>query len=158
MPVAAFSGGRFMQVLLADFNNDGHLDLFYLDGEQFSASNRGLLYRNNGSGGFVDVSAASGLSGVRSSDYGNILVGDFDNDGYQDLLVSGVSDSVRIYRNNGNMTFTQSPMDFGPAAGRGSGDGSPRRPRGCRRFRQRWPAGRPRPSSDQHRPLAEHHQ
>ncbi len=121
VPVAAFSGGRFMQVLLADFDNDGHLDLFYLDGEQFSASNRGLLYRNNGSGGFVDVSAASGLSGIRSSDYGNILVADFDNDGYQDLLVSGISDSVRIYRNNGNMTFTLSPMDFGPAAGQGSG-------------------------------------
>lgn len=119
--VPAFSGGRFMQVLLADFDNDGHLDLFYLDGEQFSASNRGLLYRNNGSGGFVDVSTSSGLAGIRSSDYGNILVADFDNDGYQDLLVSGVSDSVRIYRNNGNMTFTLSSMDFGPAAGQGSG-------------------------------------
>ncbi|HRN62261.1 MAG TPA: VCBS repeat-containing protein [Luteimonas sp.] len=119
--VPAFSGGRFMQVLLADFDNDGHLDLFYLDGPQFSASDRAYLFRNNGSGGFTDISSSSGLSGIRSSDYGNVTVGDFDNDGYQDLLVSGVSDSVRLYRNNGNLTFTPAAQNFGPAAGQGSG-------------------------------------
>ena len=118
--VPAFAGGAFMQVLLADFDNDGHLDLFYLDGAQFSASSRAYLFRNNGSGGFTDVSTASGLSGIRSSDYGNVTVGDFDNDGWQDLLVSGISDSVRLFRNNGNLTFTQASQDFGPAAGQGS--------------------------------------
>ena len=119
--VPAFAGGAFMQVLLADFDNDGHLDLFYLDGAQFSASSRAYLFRNNGAGGFTDVSAASGLSGIRSSDYGNVTVGDFDNDGFQDLLVSGISDSVRLFRNNGNMTFTQAAQDFGVSAGQGSG-------------------------------------
>jgi len=124
--VPAFSGGRNMQILLADFNNDGHLDLFYLDGPQFSASNRGLLYRNNGSGGFTDVSAGSGLEGVAASDYGNIIAADFDNDGFQDLLVSGVGYSVRLYRNNGNMTFTASTTtNFGPA-GAGSEGAQPR--------------------------------
>lgn len=124
--VPAFSGGRNMQILLADFNNDGHLDLFYLDGPQFSASNRGLLYRNNGSGGFTDVSAGSGLEGIASSDYGNIIAADFDNDGFQDLMVSGVGYSVRLYRNNGNMTFTASTTTNFGAAGAGSEGAQPR--------------------------------
>src|SRR3546814_14733066 len=49
-----------------------------------------------------------------------INAADFDNDGQQDLLVAGVSDSVRLYRNNGNMTFTASTAtSFGPASGEG---------------------------------------
>ena len=128
--VPAFAGGSFMQMLLADFDNDGDLDLFYLDGSQFSASDRGLLYRNNGSGGFTDVSSSSGLSSIAVSDYGNIVAADFDNDGWQDLMAAGVGDSVRIYRNNGNMTFTASTStSFGQA----SGDG----PNG-------WESGKPR--------------
>ena len=124
--VPAFSGGRNMQILLADFNNDGHMDLFYLDGPQFSASNRGLLYRNNGSGGFTDASAGSGLEGIAASDYGNIIAADFDNDGFQDVLVSGVGYSVRLYRNNGNMTFTASTTTNFGAAGAGSEGAQPR--------------------------------
>ncbi|WP_187471211.1 FG-GAP repeat domain-containing protein [Luteimonas viscosa] len=128
--VPAFVGGSLMQMLLADFDNDGDLDLFYLDGEQFSPSNRGLLYRNNGSGGFTDVSSASGLSGVAASDYGNIIAADFDNDGRQDLMVSGVGESVRIYRNNGNMTFTASTnTNFGQASGDAGGGWESGKPR-----------------------------
>src|SRR3546814_10665988 len=83
-------------------------------------STQGLLYRNNGSGGFTDVSAGSGLADVAASDYGNIIAADFDNDGQQDLLVAGVSDSVRLYRNNGNMTLTASTAtSFGPTSGSG---------------------------------------
>src|SRR3546814_5358407 len=77
--VPAFSGGRSMQILLADFDNDGDLDLFLLDGPKFSNSTQGLLYRNNGSGGFTDVSVGSGLADVAASDYGNIIAADFDN-------------------------------------------------------------------------------
>lgn len=128
--VPAFSGGSFMQMLLADFDNDGDLDLFYLDGAQFSSSNRGLLYRNNGSGGFTDVSSGSGLSGIAASDYGNIIAADFDNDGRQDLMVAGVGDSVRIYRNNGDMTFTASTStSFGAASGDGAGGWQSGKPR-----------------------------
>src|SRR3546814_11763325 len=79
-----FRSGRSMQILLADFDNDGDLDLFLLDGPKFSNSTQGLLYRNNGSGGFTDVSAGSGLADVAASDYGNIIAADFDNDGQQD--------------------------------------------------------------------------
>ncbi|WP_386795700.1 FG-GAP repeat domain-containing protein [Luteimonas composti] len=128
--VAAFAPGRNMQMLLADFDNDGDLDLFYLDGEQFSSSSRGSLYRNNGSGGFADVSAASGLANIPVSDYGNIIAADFDNDGWQDLMAAGVGDSVRIYRNNGNMTFTASTStNFGPASGTGAGGWQGGKPR-----------------------------
>src|SRR3546814_3396221 len=59
LDVPAFSGGRSMQILLADFDNDGDLDPFLLDGPKFSNSTQGLLYRNNGSGGFTDVSVGS---------------------------------------------------------------------------------------------------
>lgn len=116
--VPAFSGGTNRQILLADFDNDGYLDLFLLDGPRFSNSDLALLYRNDGAGGFVNISTASGLSGIAASDYGNVIAADFDNDGFQDLLVSGVSDSVRIYRNNGDMTFTASTATgFGPSSG-----------------------------------------
>src|SRR3546814_1859478 len=107
---------------ISDWSADGALPiyLFLLDGPKFSNSTQGLLYRNNGSGGFTDVSVGSGLADVAASDYGNIIAADFDNDGQQDLLVAGVSDSVRLYRNNGNMTFTASTAtSFGPASGAG---------------------------------------
>src|SRR3546814_12756603 len=104
-----------MQILLADFDNDGDLDLFLLDGPKFSNSKQGLLYRNNGSGGFTDVSVGSGLADVAARDYGNIIAADFDNDGQQDLLVPGVWDSARLYRHNGNITVTPStPTTLGP--------------------------------------------
>lgn len=128
--VPAFAGGRSMQMLLADFDNDGHLDLFHLDGPKFGNSTRGRLYRNNGAGGFVDVSAGSGLERIAASDYGNIIAADFDNDGFQDLLVSGISDSVRIFRNNADMTFSPSgATGFGPSAGRVGGAWQPGKPR-----------------------------
>src|SRR3546814_19866225 len=97
-----------MQILLAYFDNDGDLDLFLLDGPKFSNSTQGLLYRNNGSGGFTDVSVGSGLADVAASDYGNLIDADFDNDGQQDLLVAGVSASVRLYPNTGNITLPHS--------------------------------------------------
>lgn len=116
--VPAFTGDSSMQILLADFDNDGHLDLFHLDGPKFGNSNRALLYRNDGAGGFANVSAGSGLAGVAASDYGNVIAADFDNDGFQDLMVSGVADSIRIFRNNGDMTFTvSSATSFGPSSG-----------------------------------------
>lgn len=128
--VPAFTGDSSMQMLLADFDNDGHLDLFHLDGPPFGNSNRALLYRNDGAGGFVNVSAASGLSGIAASDYGNIIAADFDNDGFQDLMVSGISDSVRIYRNNGDMTFTASrATSFGPSSGDTGGGWQTGKPR-----------------------------
>src|SRR3546814_598915 len=83
-------------------------------------STQGVLDRDNGWCGFTDGSAGSVLADVGASDYGNIIAAGFHNDGRQDLLVAGVSDSVRLYRNNGNMAFTASTAtSVGPASGSG---------------------------------------
>ena len=117
--VQAFDRRNFMQMLLTDFDNDGDLDLFYLVySGSFGNSDGAVLYRNNGTGGFTNATSGSGLSGIAASDYGNVSTADFDNDGLQDLMVAGVSDSVRIYRNNGNMTFAAPTFtSFGQASG-----------------------------------------
>jgi hypothetical protein len=96
-----------------DYNNDGLLDLYvvsgrYIDGvTKFSkpdgenATNH--LYRNNGDGTFTDVTAEAGVGG---KGFGmGVTVGDYDNDGYEDLYVTNWNSSI-LYHNNGNGTFT----------------------------------------------------
>jgi T5SS/PEP-CTERM-associated repeat protein len=81
-----------------DYNNDGYLD-FVLNG---------LLYRNNGNNTFTDMSASAGLTLITNGT-GAAAWGDFDGDGYLDLALSGNTGSgyiTKIYRNNGNGTFT----------------------------------------------------
>lgn len=124
-PIPAFVGtvSGMGQMALADFDNDGHLDLFAIDD---SANGQAYLFRNDGTGAFSNVTAASGLAGIRSVDYlthyGNSIVADFDNDGRQDLLITGISHSstVRLFRNDGGMNFTASTIDFGPSGGQGA--------------------------------------
>lgn len=91
-----------------DYNNDGFPDLFLVDGSTFEHWKRGdsprsRLYRNNGDGTFTDVSAGSGLD--RTGWGMGVCVGDYDNDGYDDLYVTYYGGNV-LYRNNGNGTFT----------------------------------------------------
>ena len=99
-----------------DYNNDGLPDLYVLSGQTLPPSltthplnpppsqpphNR--LYRNNGDGTFTDVTEQSGLD---PSLYATaVTAADYDNDGYQDLLVTGYGRAI-LYRNNGNGTFT----------------------------------------------------
>jgi hypothetical protein len=92
-----------------DYDNDGLLDLFCVqDGPVLpGAGNRLLptskLYRNNGDGTFTDVTQKAGLA---RAGYGmGVAVGDFDNDGFDDLVVTYLGGIV-LYRNNGNGTFT----------------------------------------------------
>ena len=107
------SGGLFL-----DFDNDGWLDLFLVDGGSFAdpavarrAQHR--LYRNRGSGAFEDVTAASG---IRHRAYGmGACAGDVDNDGLIDLYVTNVGPNV-LYRNTGGGRFTEIP-NAGGAAG-----------------------------------------
>ncbi len=93
LPEAMGSG-----VALFDYNNDGLLDVFFVNS---TAWNR--LYRNNGDGSFTDVTEAAGLQG-RGYRMG-AAVGDFNNDGWQDLYVTAVGGNT-LYRNNGDGTFT----------------------------------------------------
>jgi hypothetical protein len=90
-----------------DYNNDGYPDLFLVNGSTFEHWKRGdsppsRLYRNNGDGTFTDVSAHSGLN---HSGWGmGVCVGDYDNDGFDDLYVTYYGGNV-LYHNNGNGTF-----------------------------------------------------
>jgi hypothetical protein len=91
-----------------DYDNDSYPDLFLVNGSAFEHWKRGdsprsRLYDNNGDGTFTDVSVASGLD---LTGWGmGVCVGDFDNDGYDDLYLTYYGGNV-LYRNNGNGTFS----------------------------------------------------
>jgi hypothetical protein len=96
-------------VAVFDYNNDGAPDIFFTNGADIRSlkktspkySNR--LFRNDGKGGFQDVTGAAGLAGT-GFDVG-VAIGDYDNDGYEDIFVGGVHGNT-LYHNNGNGTFT----------------------------------------------------
>jgi enediyne biosynthesis protein E4 len=93
-------------VAFLDFDNDGWLDIFVLSGSRFGdpppgASNR--LYKNNRDGTFSDVTAKAGL--FRTGYAYGVTVGDYNNDGHEDLFVTYWGQNV-LYRNNGDGTFT----------------------------------------------------
>ena len=104
-------------VAFYDYDNDGWLDVFLLNGTRLgglppgaTATNR--LYRNNRDGTFTDVTRDAGL--VRSGWANSVCIGDFDNDGNDDLFVTYWGQNV-LYRNNGDGTFTDVTQDAGLA-------------------------------------------
>ena len=96
-------------VAVFDYDNDGNLDLFFTNGAEISTLKKtsskywNRLFRNNGDGTFTDVTEKAGLAGT-GYDTG-VAIGDYDNDGYEDIFVGGVHRNT-LYRNNGNGTFT----------------------------------------------------
>ncbi|MBZ5562831.1 MAG: CRTAC1 family protein [Acidobacteriia bacterium] len=107
-----------------DYDNDGFPDLFLVNGSTFEHWRRGDsppsgLYHNNRDGTFTDASARSGLT---HTGWGmGVCVGDYDNDGYDDLYVTYYGGNV-LYHNNGNGTFTDVTARAG-ARGHGWGMG-----------------------------------
>ncbi len=94
---------------LFDYNNDGLLDVFFTNGAALTTVGKrdpsywNRLYRNNGDGTYTDVTVAAGLSGLGYSM--GVAAGDYDNDGFVDLYVTGF-DKTQLFRNNGDGTFT----------------------------------------------------
>jgi len=94
-------------VAFIDYDNDGWPDIFIVNGMDWPghASKRSTpkLYHNNHDGTFTDVTHKAGLD-VEMFGMG-VAVGDYDNDGYDDLFVTALGQS-RLFHNNGNGTFT----------------------------------------------------
>jgi hypothetical protein len=85
-------------VAFFDFDNDGWIDIFLVNGSRFDGSGEGTsrLYRNKRDGTFADVTNASGL--VRSGWGQGVCAGDYDNDGHTDLFITYWGRNV-LYRN-----------------------------------------------------------
>ena len=96
-------------VAVFDYNNDGLLDIFFTNGaaipslEKTDPSYWNRLYRNNGDGTFTDVTEQAGVKGVGYSM--GVAAGDYDNDGFVDLYITGVNRN-QLLHNNGDGTFT----------------------------------------------------
>jgi hypothetical protein len=99
-------------VAALDYDDDGWVDLLFLNGApspehlRTDPTSFNRLYRNTGGGHFVDVTGESGLSGEGIKGYPQgVAVGDYDNDGYVDVLVTNYGDNV-LYHNEGDGRFT----------------------------------------------------
>jgi hypothetical protein len=102
--VESMSGG----VALLDYDNDGFLDIYFInsltvDLVKTNGKTRSALYHNNGNGTFTDVTDKAGVGDVG---WGmGVAVGDFNNDGFDDIYVTCVGPN-HLFKNNGNGTFS----------------------------------------------------
>jgi enediyne biosynthesis protein E4 len=96
-------------VALLDYDNDGWLDIYLVNGSTFNALDgkeeppHAALFHNNHDGTFTDVAAKAGVTNDRWG-FG-VTIGDFDNDGWPDIFVTNYGKN-RLYRNNHDGTFT----------------------------------------------------
>lgn len=102
-------------VAFIDYNDDGWEDILFVNGTDWHGhhvhgATTLALYRNNHNGTFTDVTKQAGLA---VSMYGmGAAIGDYDNDGRDDIFVSGYGQS-HLFHNNGNGTFTDVTKNAG---------------------------------------------
>ena len=106
-------------VAFFDYDNDGWMDIFLVnsgaaDFYQPQAPLKNALYKNNRNGTFTDVTDKAGVAGGSGFGMG-CAIADYDNDGYQDILVTAYG-RCTLYHNNGNGTFTDVTEKAGVAA------------------------------------------
>jgi hypothetical protein len=96
-------------VAVFDYDNDGLLDIFLTNGAEIPSLAKSdptyfnRLFHNNGDGTYTDVTEKAGLAGIGYSM--GVATGDYDNDGFVDLYVTGVNRN-QLFHNNHNGTFT----------------------------------------------------
>ncbi len=114
-------------VALFDYDNDGRLDIYLVNGaplgdptpkgtvpQKGDAQYWNRMYHQKTDGTFEDVTEKAGLQGTG---YGmGVAVGDYDNDGFEDLYVTAYGGN-KLYHNNGNGTFTDETQKAGVAGG-----------------------------------------
>src|SRR6266852_5486324 len=123
-------------VALLVYDNDGRLDVFFTNGAKIDdpmpddklpdKSDRKFwnrLYRQESDGTFTDVTEKAGLTGMPQNHYDmGVAVGDYDNDGFEDIYVTGYGGNT-LYHNNGDGTFTDVSEKAGIANPKGKGLG-----------------------------------
>lgn len=116
-------------VALLDYDNDGRLDIFFTNGaliddpmpdtktpDKSDKKFWNRLYHQNADGTFTDVTEKAGLTGMTQGYYSmGVAVGDYDNDGFEDIYVTGFGGNI-LYHNNGNGTFTDVTKQAGVGA------------------------------------------
>jgi hypothetical protein len=101
-----------------DYDNDGWTDLYFANGADLAhgkPSPGNALFRNLGNGKFADVTAKAGAAGNGRFATG-ITVGDYDNDGFLDIYITGYG-SNQLLHNNGDGTFSATTAKAGVAGG-----------------------------------------
>jgi len=103
---------------LIDYDNDGYLDIYIINGAAIPSLRKenpryyNRLFHNNGDGTFTDVTEKAGVAGD-GYDMG-VAVGDYDNDGWQDIFVASVTKN-HLYHNNHDGTFADVTDEAGLA-------------------------------------------
>ncbi|MGA2185702.1 MAG: CRTAC1 family protein [Bryobacteraceae bacterium] len=98
-------------VAIFDYDNDGRMDIFFTNGAKLPELKKtgpafyNCLLRNKGDGTFEDVTAKAGLLGEHLDYNLGVAIGDYDNDGNEDIFLCGAARNT-LYHNNGDGTFT----------------------------------------------------